>query len=142
VSIYATIADLRARVAEDELIQLTDDARTGSIDVAAVTRALDQAANIIDGYVAATYKRIDATVPVPPLLIDIACDIARYRLYRHGSPTEHADNNYKTALSQLKQIQAGTIKLDLGEEVLVSRDDMIIVQSSERMMTRDQLSGY
>lgn len=138
--IFATIDDMQdGRFPIRDLIELTDDAGAGTIDLVSLNRALDLADNEINGYVAAKYRRVDAGTPVPPLLIDIACDIARYRLFRHGSPTEQVKAHYERAVAQLKDIARGTIKLDLGEETLTERDGQILVESSERLFTRDSM---
>lgn len=141
MSIYATIADLRAVIAERDLIQLTDDAATGTVDATWVAKALDQADNEINGYVAAYYRRADAAAPVPGLLTDLACDIAHYRLFRHGSPTERVQKLYDAAISRLRDIAKGTIKLDLGEETLPERGGQILVESADRTFTRDTMRG-
>lgn len=141
-SAYATIADMQARFAQAELVQLTDDERTGAIVTTRVQTALDQADSVIDGYVAAYYRRADAASPIPPLLTDIACDIARYRLFRHGSPTEHVKNVHDERMRQLRDIASGKLKLDLGEETLQPRDGQILVDSADRHFTRDSMKGF
>ena len=78
---------------------------------------------------------------MPALLTDIAVDIARYRMVRHGSPTEHVANLYKTAIAKLRDIAAGKLKLDLGVEQLPERDGLVLVQSSDRLFNRDSLKG-
>lgn len=138
--IFASTADMQdGRFPQRDLIQLTDDAGTGAIDLGNLERALNQADNEINGYVAAKYKRVDAGSPVPALLTDLACHIARYRLFRHGSPTDQVQKNYDQAVAQLRDIARGTIKLDLGEEVLIERDGQILVESADRLFTRDSM---
>lgn len=138
---YATLADLRARMSEDDIIQLTDDARTGAIDQDRVATALAQADAEIDGYVGAYYRRVDAAAPVPPLLLNIACDIAHYRLFRSTPPTDLAKDLYKEAVAKLRDIARGIIKLDQGEEQLAPRDGQLLVSSSERLFSRDSMAG-
>lgn len=141
MSIYATLADIRAAIPERALIQLTDDDATGAIDAALVEKALDMADNEINGYVAAYYRRADAAAPVPKLLTDLACDIAHYRLFRHGSPTERVQKLYDAAVAKLRDIARGIIKLDLGEETLPEREGQILVESADRLFTRDKMDG-
>ncbi len=140
-SVYATTSDMTARFDAAELVQLTDDAGNGTIDMARVQLALDQAAATIDGHVSAYYKRIDATDPVPAILIDIACDIARFRLFRQGVPPEHIKTLHDSAMRTLREIASGKVKLDLGEESFEPRDGMILVESQERHFTRDSMKG-
>lgn len=142
MSSYATIADMRSRIPEDRLIQLTDDAGTGAADEGVLTRAIEQADNEIDGYVSAYYKRTDAVLPVPPLLTDIAVRVAYYRLFRHGSPTEQVEKDYDRAVSQLRDISKGVIKIDRGEETVPARDGMILVEGPERVASNADLRGF
>lgn len=138
---YATIADMQKRITANDLIDLTDDERTGARNDTRITDALVQADNEIDGYVGAFYRRLDATSPVPPLLTDIACDIAHYRLFRFSTPTERVAELYKQAVAKLRDIARGILKLDQGEEQLPERDGQILVASSDRLFTRDSMGG-
>ncbi len=139
--IYATVQDMRDRIVEADLIELSDDERTGAVVEARIVTALDQADAEIDGYVGRQYKRADAAAPVPPLLTDIACDIAHYRLYRFSNPTERVDTLYKQALAKLRDIAKGLISLDQGEERLAERDGQVLVESADRLFTRDSMAG-
>ncbi len=103
--------------------------------------AIDQAGTAIDAHVSAYYKRIDAALPVPPILTDIACDIARYRLFRQGVPPEHIKTLFDSAMRQLRDIAAGKLKLDLGEETFEARPGMILVESQERHFTRKSMEA-
>lgn len=138
----ATIADMRARVPEDRLIELTDDARTGAVDEGAVGRAIAQAENEVFSYTGVYYKRADLVEPVPELLTDLACRIAYYRLFRHGNPTEQVEKDYTRAMSTLGNIAKGVIKIDRGEETVPARDGMILVEGPERVAGTDQLKGF
>lgn len=138
---YATIADMRARIVEADLIDLTDDERTGAVDEARILTAIGQADAEIDGYVGRYYRRIDGVTPVPPLLVDIACDIAHYRLFRFSIVTDRVAQLYKDAVTKLDRISKGTITLDQGEEQLPARDGQVLVESAERTFTRDSMRG-
>jgi phage gp36-like protein len=139
---YATIADMQARFPEAELIQLTDDERSGALNQGRVTRALEQADNEVDGYVSRYYKRLDAALPVPGLLTDLACDIGRYYLFRNGSPTEQVQKRYDQAIAKLRDIAKGIIKLDQGEETLPEREGLILIDGGEPVASRAQLQGF
>lgn len=138
----ATIADMRARVPEGRLIELTDDARTGAVDEGAVGRAIAQAENEVFSYTGVYYKRVDLIEPVPELLTDLTCRIAYYRLFRHGNPTEHVTKDYDRAMSALRDIAKGVIKIDRGEETVPVRDGMILVEGPERVASKDDLRGF
>ena len=140
--IFATLAALTAKVGLERLIELTDDARAGVVDVALAEKALTEADNIINGYIAAHYKRADAALPIPPLLTQIAIDIAYFRLYRATPASEHIADAYKDACAMLKQIASGMIKIDGGEEVLAVRDGAILFESNEPIFGRESMAGF
>jgi phage gp36-like protein len=137
---YATIADMRARIDDHILIQLTDTAQLGVIDEGALQRAINQAANTVQGYVAAYYAPVDANEAVPDLLIDLTCDIAYVRLYRGSNPPEHVEKKHKDAVAMLRDIAKGLIKIDQGAEVLPERDGMILTSGDPRLFTRTTMA--
>lgn len=107
---YCTLSDLIDRFGRDELVQLTDRAAvpTGDIDAAVVERAIGDAGQLIDGYVAGRYRLpLD---PLPDLVRRIACDLARFYLHSND-PTEAVKDAHKEALRLLDRIAGGTVTL-------------------------------
>jgi len=111
---YATLQDLIDRFGEREIEQLTSRMAMDVIDNAAVTRAVADAGDEIDCYLAVRY-----TLPlrtVPPLVCRLTCDVARYRLYDDAA-TEEVRRRYDDAVSLLERLAAGTALLpQLSEE--------------------------
>ncbi len=111
---YCAAEDLTERLSNDELIQLTDDADTGVANQDLVARAISAAQDVIDGYLQGRY-----TVPlvsVPGLIKNITADLAAYKLFHRRNQmqvNEGRELMYKTAISQLKQIQEGIILLNI-----------------------------
>ena len=108
-AVYAVKGSMLARYPFDELVQLTDLANSGEIDDLALYEALQAADAEIDAYLAQRY-----TLPldnVPTNLERVACEIARYRLYRDGAP-ESVRDRYTDARSYLKDVASG--KLQIG----------------------------
>lgn len=138
--VYAVLADLEARFALSELVQLTDDAGTGGIDQGRIDQALMSASAMAEGYVASIYQ-LDPDAPVPVLLVDACCDIARQRLYR-TSPPEDVTLRYNQAIKTLEGIRNGRIKLDGGVETLAPRPGAILTQGGVRRMSREQTDVY
>lgn len=136
---YATIDDMRARFPEQRLIELTDLAETGDVNEILVQRQLNDADALIDGYVGRYYNRLDAALPVPPALTAIACAITYYNLWGDMMPPDKAKADFEAAIVRLRDIAAGKFKLDQGEEKLPERDGQILVQSSDRLFTRDSM---
>lgn len=137
--IYASLADLLARFRELDLIQLTDDAGVGEVDQDKINQALTSADATIDGFLAARYQLPLARVPGN--IVDIACDLARYDLYR-DEPTEAVKDRRKAAMRMLEQIASGVIKIDAGAPEQPPRDGAILVGDGCAEFTRDKMKGF
>lgn len=139
---YASQADLVDRYGEDALIDLTDraDPPAGAIDAGVVTRALDDTDALIDGYLKGRYKLPLASPP--PLLRDLAEQIAIYKLHRNQAADKIA-NDYQGALKVLAQIAAGTVRLDVaGVEPEASGTAQVRTADRDRDMTPCNLKGF
>jgi phage gp36-like protein len=136
---YNSLDDLLARYREEELIQLTDDAGAGTIDEVRIDQARASTAGIIEAHLAATYQL--PLVRIPDVLIDVACDICRFKLYR-DSPPELVEKNYGRAIDTLKAIAAGRVKIDAGAPEQAPRDGAILMGESDPLFTRDRMRGF
>ena len=101
---YATQSDLETRFGAEELLQLSDRLGTGRINAGVVTAALGDADAAIEGYLAARYAL--PVFPVPALLRQIACDLARFYLQR-TAPSEAARTGFQDAQALLKDLSIG-----------------------------------
>lgn len=110
---YCTRDDMVVRFGEEEIIRLTDhDNSTGVVVDDVLNRALEDAAGEIDGYIAVRHS---LPLPqVPAMLIQIACDIARYYLYEDHAH-DQVRERYEDARRRLEGIAAGRIHLGLPE---------------------------
>ena len=107
---YATQQNMIARFGQEELTELTDRDNAGVIDATVLGQALADANTEIDSYLASV-----CTLPlttVPPRLIKIAADIARYELYG-ARCTDQVRQRYTDAIAYLKLVVAGTVSLGL-----------------------------
>jgi len=99
--------------------------------------AFTYADSLIDGYVGATY-----TLPLPstpPLLVDLACDIVRYRLQGDQVP-DQVRARYDDAIKLLRQIRAGDLKLEVnGDDEIESA--LVLTSGPDRRFTRDGMRG-
>ncbi len=108
---YATQADLTDRFSTVELTQLTDrDNTVNAIDATVLERALLDADAEIDARLQARYALPLASVP--QVLVNIACDIARYRLYDDRA-TDQVTRRYEDAIRLLDKIGKGEVNLGL-----------------------------
>jgi phage gp36-like protein len=105
---YAVTADLETRFGAVEILQLADRDGSGVSDPGVVDAAIAAATVEIDGYLAVKYALPLAAIP--PLVTQLACDIARYRLWKdRASPLVR--QNYDDAVDQLKRLSSGAMRL-------------------------------
>src|SRR3972149_1019378 len=70
---YATQADLLNQITQAELVQLTDDTGSGSVDSAKVDSALNAASATIDAYAGARYTLpLQSSEKVKQVCVDLA----------------------------------------------------------------------
>ena len=138
---YATQQDLIDRFGTAELVQLTDKVNrpASTIDATPIDRALGDAAALIDGYLAKLYRLPLGNVP--PILVKVACDIARY--YLHGKAAEKDDavsRAYAEATKWLENVSKGLVTLE-AEGVAAPQTGGGSVKASApgRVFTRDSL---
>lgn len=139
---YASQNDLIERYGEKMLIGLTDRSSppVGAIDADVVSRALEDADAMIDGYLAGRYRLPLAVTP--PLVRDQALPIAIYKLHRDiASNKVRAD--YEDALAILKQISTGTVRLDVaGDEPPSSGTSGARTNDRDPIFTPDSMKGF
>lgn len=138
--IFADLAAMQARFEARDLLQLTDDENTGSINAARIDAALEGADALITAYVARRHNNT-AQFAGQVILRNIACDHAFYLLWR-ADPPEWVGARQKAAMRQLEQISAGTIVLDQGEEEAAPRPGQILTTSDAKRFGRDNLGGF
>ena len=118
--IYATVADMISMFTELELIQLTDPMNNAAINAALVEGRIADAQGVIDGWIGQVYRLPlrgcaqppvvagdPVTYSVPPQLVRVACDIARFYLYKDVAPDNVVYLRYKAALAELQAIAEG-----------------------------------
>lgn len=109
--VYGSLQAMVDRFGEVEMAQISDHTGLGDgIDEAAVGRALEDAGAEIDGYLAGRYQLPLASVP--RVLVNVGCDIARYRLYKDRA-TDHVRRRYEDAVKLLGQVASGKVTLGL-----------------------------
>ena len=131
---YCTQADIVARFGETELIQLTDRAAAGAVDVVAVEAAIADAAAEIDGYIATRYTL--PLIPVPKIITRIAVDVALYQLFmaRRMGASEEVRYRYTDVRKLLENIAAG--KVSLGVPSPVQSENDIVMTSAPSVWSR------
>lgn len=138
---YASKQAMIDRFNEVELKQLTD--RSGAVDAiddTVLNRALTDADAEVDGYLVGRYPLPLATTP--QILVGMACDIARYRLYE-DRPTEHVRQRYDDAIKYLEKVSQGKISLGLDSaQQPTAEQGGPKAEGEDRVFSRDKLSDY
>lgn len=124
-----------------EIIMLSDRGEMGtdSVDASIVASAIGAAEAMIDGYVGKRYILPLATVP--PLIAELALQMAHYKLHIHAAP-ENVQAAYKQSMQTLRDISDGRVTLPLAEATLAETGDTgVQTTDRERPMTADNLRG-
>jgi len=138
---YATQQDMIDRFGEDELISLTDRNDVGVIDATVISRALEDAQDLIDVYLAKASYALPLTT-VPRILKRISCDIARHSLYDEDS-TEQVDERFKEALKTLKSIASRDVELNIdGAKPATETGDAAVFQGDDPVFTMNNMKGF
>lgn len=136
---YATPADLAARIPAEELVQLTDRSvpPSGLVDEAVLGGALAYADALIDSLVGNRYAV--PLAPVPPLVVDMACDLARHRLYVHAPP-EEVRARFEDARRWLHDVNAARADIPgAAPKSATSGSGLVQFPPTPRAFGRDQL---
>lgn len=138
--IYATFEDMVLRVDARDVVQLANvdeinDARPY------VDQRLAKAGVIIDGFVSSKYGDRSA-LPVPPLLKEIALDLAFHDMFRN-EPWDTVVKARSEAMALLRDIAAGKIKLDDGViDAQPARPGAVLIEGQQKIFGRDNMGGY
>lgn len=143
---FATKNDMVSRFGEKEVIQITDRDYNGTIDDVVLQRGLNSADAEISGYLAGRYALPFAVVP--QMLVDYACDIARYRLTgTEVTCTPDIETRYGQAVKYLTLVGQGKISLGIDTAGAVvggpaATGSSIRTQSGTRRFNADTMAGY
>ena len=140
---YSTITDIEELIPADDLIQITDDDDTGSIDSARVDAAILDADAEIDGYCGERY--VLPFDPVPEIIKKLSVDISIYNLYsRREAAPEIRIERYKMAVKTLDKISSGKVSLgaDGPEGTGTSDAAELSPNNPGRLFSRSKLSGW
>ena len=90
MSAYTSQAQLAGYISQQNLISLTDDTNSGSVDTGVLASVIQACSNTVDGLLAATYPVPFTGTPLPTLVTEAATMFACEALYaRRLVPGEH-----------------------------------------------------
>lgn len=139
---YATQTQLTQRFGAAMLVNLTDRAEvaTGAIDTAVIDRALADTDAMIDGYLAPRY--ILPLAAIPPLLADVAMQIAIYKLHV-TEPDPKISKDYDNALRMLRDIGTGAVRISAaGVEPAGASANGVVVTDRPRPFNAADMTGF
>jgi phage gp36-like protein len=133
---YCTSADILLILDSDTLVQLTDDANTGSVDTDVVNRAIADVDEEIDAYLSVRYSLpLSAT---PGLVRRLSAQMAVYQLYaRKGEVPQAHKDRAAAAVQLLDRLAKGQVKLDVPEPAeAVADGPQVSTSETDRIFTR------
>lgn len=136
---YATLAEMITRFGEPELVQRTDPAEGVAINTVLLGNALADADAEIDSYLGGRYTLPLAGTPV--VLVRLAADIARYRLYDDGVAGT-VRQRYEDAVSLLKRMASGDVLLVGQAAAAVAGVETAYHAFTPRQITDDSMRGF
>ena len=137
---YAVIADLNGLIPQDDLIRLTDDDDSGSVDADVVNGILANASEIIDTYIAGE-EGFPFTTP-PPVLKICCIRLAGYDLHaRRGEVPETWTAMSKWAYDYLQDVKDGEISLGSSDPEPAGAETMK-VDAADKLFSREELDKY
>lgn len=124
---YASIIDLKKRISDAKLIQLTDFADAGQIDEGKVAAALKYGASTIYSYAG----RPPASLVTTDQIKDLELTIAIHKLYE-GRQIENqvVRQAYEDAIAFLKLVANGTVTLD-GQGTLQIAEGGVVIKDHD-----------
>lgn len=138
---YSSLTALIDRAGEVEIRQISDRERRGVIDADTVAAALQDADNLINGYIGVKYA---LPLPAVPDLVETwATSIARYVLHRNGAP-DNVVQDYKDAIAALKDVARGLLSLPVttGEAAPAVIGGQVMAKHRELVFTAARLRGW
>jgi len=140
---YCTLEDLKSRIPEDVLAELTDDTGAGAVNAERIDAAIKDATDEVNGYCQARYPVPFS--PAPGYVKKLTMDIALYNLfsargYDEDSTDKSIIDRYRAAVRSLENIAKGVITL--GEPAPPPASDGTDIEHPPRVFSRDKLEGF
>jgi phage gp36-like protein len=146
---YSSIDDMKKLLSESELLDLADDAGSGSLDddtvQAVLVEAIDAADREIDAYVG-TVQTVPLADPVPGLIANISAKLAVNHLYlrRPGVVVPDSWEKESTRCHRLlESIAKGTIVIGAPAGETADPDTSeVLVDAPRPVFSRNAWRGY
>lgn len=131
-ALYCTLLNLTDRFGEPEITQASDKVGDGLLNLSAVNAAILDASTAIEQYIGSRYQLPLACTP--DLILQIACDLARYHLH-DDEATDQIRSNKNAANEQLKMIRERKIDLQADCDLVELSRSTVQVISRPQVFT-------
>ena len=148
---YCTQEDILKQLDEETLIQLTDDAGAGEIDTDVVDRAIADADEEIDSYLAIKYSLPFSATPNLVRRVSVTLAIGNLYSRRENTMPDTRKEDCERVRKDLDRIAKGTMKLDVpdpsaegehGVEVTTSKSDRKFTMGRDSDSSTGTLDNY
>lgn len=139
---YCELTDINDQIDERDLISITDDDDTGSVDSDKVGAAIEKADAMIDSYLAVKYAvPMD---PVPAIVKKLSVDIAVYELFsRRDRVSDSTRKRFDDAVTFLKDVAKGKAGISGATSADSSMSSNApTMTTSPRVFSRIKMKGF
>lgn len=142
---YCSIDDIKKRIPETVLAQITDDVDGITVDENTVNKAISDAQSLIDSHLRGRYTSLPLS-PTPTIINSVAVDICIYDLHSRRITDELPEaikDRYKNAVKVLENIRDGKLSIGVepGKEP-VNGEYRINKTSEDRIFSKSKLDTY
>ena len=142
---YCSQSDIcPSRISESRLIELTNDSNVGvTVDTAIVNSAIEDADDIIDGFI-----RGKVSLPLadtPKLIRQFSEAISVYNLYKRREMIELPESvtkDYDNAIKMLKLVQKGELMLGTETSAVASGNLSVNKTAEDRVFSKERLKQF
>ena len=138
---YVTLNDIETRLGHDALVQLTDDARTGEVNLAVVEETVDGVEGEAHSHLALRYPvPLDgmACAEAAGLLRTIVLDLVEHRLHARRPPVPaEVSAKREAAVAWLQAVAAGRVILPIGRD-----GPRAAITGNDRVLSREQMEDF
>lgn len=127
---YSVKQNFLDQLTEEDLLRLTGN------DDTKITKAVEKADSLIDGYLASAAVEVPLTT-VPAVIMQCSVDIALFHLHsriQFESIPDFIKDRYDAAINYLKDVATGKAILNIDEE---EQEDKINYGGNDLQMSRD-----
>lgn len=139
---YCDVDDLKTRIPEERLIELTDDEGVGMVNLGRVSEAITKADGTIDSYLAERYAV--PLNPCPVIIKSASEDLAIYNLYTRTQDVvpESRQKANDNAVKLLEKIAAGKLSLGVADPPEETNTGGISVTAPEPIFPDSELDKF